>query len=634
MVDDAKKSLHEKLSELSLGKRSILVTGGTGFVGRNIARVLADVGHDVTTTGRNRYAAPANCQFIRADLRDRNQVLNASQGQQIVIHSAAESSPFRTYAELEPTNVQGTENIIEACLQNHVERLIQISSTSIYFEFKDDFGIDDSRPLPNSFACGYAQSKAEAERRVLHAVDYRKLNAFVIRARAVFGHGDNALVPRILEAYDAGKLRQIGDRDNVTDLTHVDNLAFAVALAIENGDAGGVCTVAGGEPVRVWDVVRDILIATGRTNPLRSIPYPIAVRAAQVNEKIHRWFGWGEPKLTQFSVGLLAKSQSFKPRAAQEQLGYQPILPMKQAIAETIQSLKRVDNGHANETVELKLFSTGYTLQRYGAVERGQSLKQRIRIHAAIGVIVHPKHGLTLFDTGYAPRFDQITARFPFSLYRRLTPATTFAEHTAAKIVERLGFQPDDVQRILLSHFHGDHTCGLKDFPQADIIALRSAWHSVRPKKGISAVRAAYLPDSIPDDIENKLHSIDRFHDSGFGPFDTTFDLFGDGSIRLIQLPGHATGQFGALLQTGPAERKLLVADAVWTTATIAKPLDLTWPFKMIAASSAAAAKTHRRLVALNEQFPDVEILPTHCPEVAAAYQFNEMIDKSVFPST
>ena len=245
-------------------------------------------------------------------------------------------------------------------------------------------------------------------------------------------------------------------------------------------------------------------------------------------------------------------------------------------------------------------------------------------IRDTIGIIRHPKHGLTLFDTGYSPRFDQATRRFPFSLYRLITPVTTSPNHTALAIIKRLGYQPSDVKRILLSHFHGDHTCGLRDFPEAEIITTTDAWNSIKNKTGIRALRLAHLPSTLPEDIEDRLCLLDRFHSSGIGPFDRTFDLFDDGSIRLIKLPGHAAGQFGALLQTGPAERKLLVADAVWTSDSISAGLPLTIPFKFTAACASAASVTQQQLIAFNNQFPAIKILPTHCPTVAVEQNFDQ----------
>lgn len=627
-TDERTKTVQAHIKE-AIGPqvKRILVTGGTGFIGGRIASAFAGAGHDVTVIGRNRYNSPANCRFVRADLRSRDQLEQACANQQIVIHSAAKTSPFLSYEELAPTNVTGTENIVHACLANHVERLIYISSTSVMFRYQDNLDIEDTQPFPKKFACGYAKTKAVAEQFVLDAVKQHKLNALVIRARAVFGQGDNSLVPRLLDAYDSGQLKQIGAGLNKTDLTHIDNLVYAVALATSQGEPGGVCTVTGEHPVELWKTIAAILKATGREKPLRRIPYWLADFVAMISETTHRWMNWDEPKLTRYSVGLLAKSQSFSPEAAQTLLNYKPIVPIEQGIDSTLAQLAATDANPATTAVELSLHTTGYTLQRYGNMERSRSRFEKIRAHALIGVIRHPKHGLTLFDTGYAPRFDQATQAFPFSMYRLITPAVTSSDHSALAIVKRLGYQPSDVKRILLSHFHGDHTCGLRDFPEAEIIATTDAWNSIKNKAGLGAVRRAHLPATLPEDIIDRLCLLDRFHSPGIGPFDRSFDLFDDRSVRLIKLPGHASGQFGALLQTGPKERKLLVADAVWTSNSVSARLPPTLPFRLAAASSCAAAATQQQLIAFHAEFPEIKILPTHCPTVAVEQNFDQQFE-------
>ena len=152
-----------------------------GFVGSNVAKVIAAAGHHVTVTGRNRYLAPIGkdhqgrnyrTNFRRADIRDAGRISQLCIGQDVVIHSAARSSPFDSLSELESVNVKGTENVIDGCMASNVSRLVHISSTSIFFDFKSNLEVSDSCDLPKKFSCGYAESKALAEQKIMDCLLY------------------------------------------------------------------------------------------------------------------------------------------------------------------------------------------------------------------------------------------------------------------------------------------------------------------------------------------------------------------------------------------------------------------------------------------------------------------------------
>lgn len=607
--------------------RKILVTGATGFVGRNVAALLNAAGQDVTATGRNRYLAPPDIRFVKTDIRDRNQTIELCRGQETVIHCASNTAIWGSYSQLASTNIQGTENILAGCQQQGVSRLIHVSSTSIHFNFRDQLGISEDDDLPKTFSCNYAATKWAAEKLVQNACD-QGLNGFIIRARAVFGPGDQNLMPRLLEVYDQGRLRQIGNGQNITELTYIDNLIHALVLAIDRGQSGQTCTVTGEEPILLWDLVRKILKETGRNDELKSVPYWLARSLAGISETGHRIVrSPKEPALTRYSVGLLAKSQTFKTDAARRELDYKPIVSLKCGIDRTIGSFNRKVSDHSSTPVKIQLFTTGYTRKSLHLAEH-KAMRKPVAFHAMFALIEHPKNGLTLFDTGYAPRIHEATARWPYRAYTMLTPVKTSPELTCKHWLESKGIDPAQIRRIVVSHFHADHIGGLRDFPNSEIIASKESWNAVVGKSGVAALKRAFLPSLLPDDIRERLCLLPSFNGPGMGPFRVTHDLFFDGSVRLIALPGHANGQIGALIQSGEKERMFLIADATWTRRTIHEKLPPTFAFRAIAENSRQAIQSLQKLTTFHDQFPDIQLVPTHCREIAKEQGFDDLFEE------
>ena len=242
---------------------------------------------------------------------------------------------------------------------------------------------------------------------------------------------------------------------------------------------------------------------------------------------------------------------------------------------------------------------------------------------AICALLEHPTRGLVLFDTGYAPRVLEAFKVWPFSLYGKITPVTTSADWSAASQLERLGFAARDVRVIIASHLHADHIGGLRDFPAAQIVLTRAA-RGISRLRGWRALRHAFVPDLIPADFETRAMVIEDFTDAPLEPFGATHDLFGDGTVRLINLPGHARGQIGAYL---PTERVLLVADGAWSMRAIRDnhpPHAL--PLRVAFDNAPQTLETLSSLQRYHLQNPAVTLLPTHCPQIAALVNSGESI--------
>jgi glyoxylase-like metal-dependent hydrolase (beta-lactamase superfamily II) len=233
---------------------------------------------------------------------------------------------------------------------------------------------------------------------------------------------------------------------------------------------------------------------------------------------------------------------------------------------------------------------------------------------ALFAVVRHPLHGVTLFDTGYSVRFMQATKRLPQRAYRWVTPMRLTVGDSAAEQLAHEGIAPESVERIVLSHFHADHIGGARDFPNARFVASREAWDAVRECGPFRAIARGFLPQLLPGDFESRVTLLDQsdYKGVGIGNFPSSYDLFGDGSVCLIPLPGHARGQLGLLAQT-PGRRRFLIADAAWTTASFQQRRPHHRLAALILDDDRATRRTLDSLHALWKADPTLDIIPSHC---------------------
>ena len=213
--------------------------------------------------------------------------------------------------------------------------------------------------------------------------------------------------------------------------------------------------------------------------------------------------------------------------------------------------------------LKFELRSSGYCTSLKNHAIAGAE-KETIRFYATWAYIYHPDKGHILFDTGYSKRFYKATEKFPASIYGKMTPTYIEENEEAWFQLKQKGINPEDINYIIISHYHADHIAGLKDFPNATFISGKSAYQDVKNKSGIAAVRRAFLPELLPYDFESRLQLVNitlgKKNDDHLGRM---FDLFDDGTILLCDLTGHAKGQLGALLRTENG-KVLLAADAAW----------------------------------------------------------------------
>lgn len=326
----------------------VLVTGGTGFLGRRLVeRLLAD-GRQVVVLSRTRPAdlEARGVRWIGASLEDAAAVSAACAGCGTVFHVAARVGVWGPRDAFFRANVLGTRAVIEGCRTAGVPRLVYTSSPSVVYSGGALSGVDESAPLTTDCPSAYPVTKAQAEREVL-AANGANLRTVALRPHLIWGPGDPHLVPRLLDRARSGRLWIVGEGTNRVDLVHVENAVDAhlaaerALLAPESPAAGRAYFITNGEPVVLWEWINTLLVALGEAPVRRRMSHRLARSAGAVAEWVWRGLRLGgEPPMTRFIADELAKDHWFSIAAARRDLGYGPRITMAEGTAQLVAARK------------------------------------------------------------------------------------------------------------------------------------------------------------------------------------------------------------------------------------------------------------------------------------------------------
>jgi nucleoside-diphosphate-sugar epimerase len=317
----------------------ILITGGTGFLGRHLVWRMAAEGHEVIFTGRDASAADLVISHCAAPVKwhaiehgsasAKSILINAAKDVDAIVHCAALSSPWGSMNEFICANVDSTVEILAAGEAADINRLVHISTPSVYFDFRHRINIKESEILPEPVN-NYARTKAQAEQLVMAS----KIQSVILRPRALFGSWDNTLMPRLLRVMAHGPIPLINGGKAIMDITYIDNVVDAIYLALTQPlkRSCSVYNLSNGEPMAFVDLLEKL--ATHFKLPLRTqkMPWPVVDIAARLFELHARVTHAKEPLLTRYSAGVLAFSQTLDISAICDELGYSPKISIDEGI--------------------------------------------------------------------------------------------------------------------------------------------------------------------------------------------------------------------------------------------------------------------------------------------------------------
>jgi nucleoside-diphosphate-sugar epimerase len=290
----------------------IVVTGGSGFVGRALCARCVREGRETVSLARQ---VSPHGQPVQADL---TQPLDWDFAPDVVVHAAARSSPWGSRREFEAQNVAATRHVIDFCERGGRPHLVYISTSAVLYRNEHQYGMSEATRPPPRFLNEYARTKYAGEELVRAYPGPHT----ILRPRAVFGPGDSVVFPRLLRAAKAGRFPLIeSDQTVMADLIYIDTLVEYILRAIDRR-ATGLYHVTNAQPVPVVAFLRDIFSRLGLPAPVRTITARRAMLVAQLIEGAYRLLPLrGEPPVTRFGVAVFAYSKTLDVTKSLRDLG-------------------------------------------------------------------------------------------------------------------------------------------------------------------------------------------------------------------------------------------------------------------------------------------------------------------------
>jgi len=313
----------------------ILLTGSNGFVGSHLAAELLSRGHRVIGLGRSCTSRVNGIAYLQHDLRNPLDLVRLNEAIDVMIHCAALASPWASPSAFHQNNVLGTKHVVDAANSVHIPHLIYISSSSVFYEPRDQTAINEESfiPAPHDQINEYSRTKLLGE----HACQAFRGKLTILRPRAVFGPRDTVLLPRILRAAQEGRLPRLTRSDGQTavgDLIYIDSLVSYIVKAAES-QTSGCFNLTNNEPVAISSFVDEVLKRLGYPLPTKTVPVGLAMFIAGILELVSGLFlNYREPPITRFGVSVFAYSKTFDQRRTLEHLG-----PPKVSVNEGLEAL-------------------------------------------------------------------------------------------------------------------------------------------------------------------------------------------------------------------------------------------------------------------------------------------------------
>lgn len=307
----------------------VFLTGGTGFIGGEVARLLRERGDHVRALARTPSRATAladlGCELVEGDLSDEARLREALHGCDAVVHAAAVYEvgvPESRREQVVDANVRGTERVLGAALAAGVSRAVYVSTVAVFGNTLGEVA-DEDYLRPQGLGCTslYEQTKVEAHQRA-QEICARGLPLITVQPGVVYGPGDTSEFGQLAQRMLKGQLPALPFPDLGLTPVHRDDVALGILLALDKGTPGESYILAG-EPMRAGEYIARLAAVAGRRPPRLTIPTALVKAMVPFGRVVGPLLGFPSNlrELVDASDGVTFWASSAK---AQRELGWTP----------------------------------------------------------------------------------------------------------------------------------------------------------------------------------------------------------------------------------------------------------------------------------------------------------------------
>ena len=255
----------------------IFITGGAGFIGIHLCKKLLELNHDVTVYDNFSNSLQENftsiikqkVTLIFGDILDNSKLTTSMKNHDVVIHLSAQISVPASIKNPKLTfdvNVNGTQNVLDACLQNDITKIIAASTAAVYQNTSTKIILDEASPVePQS---PYGESKLEMENKIIDFASIHNIDATILRLFNVFGIGQSLEYAGVITKFKENiqnnfSLVIFGDGTVTRDFVHVDDIVDAIILATSHSK-NSIYNIASGTSTSISNLAETMIAISGK----------------------------------------------------------------------------------------------------------------------------------------------------------------------------------------------------------------------------------------------------------------------------------------------------------------------------------------------------------------------------------